>query len=458
VIARHGYSLTRRLLALFLASGAFLVGVLAVVTAFLAPSFSVLATLSSLEGAAEDLSESISVDSDGALVARSESRVEAWGYDALYQNIGYRIVEADTLKVLLESSAEPSALIRRIPADIALGATTLEDGGGLVLRTETDVAGRTVYVDVARSDQITDLALEAVLPAALETLLIATSTGFAFIVLYSFVLVWIVRKEMLDLTRRVAGIGPDAPGRRIAVGELPRELQPLASAFNEALERVDASVERERRFVANAAHELRTPLAVIRARLEELRPDTLLSQNLRTDTDYMTRVVSQLLDLAKVQSDGLAMSFPRDANPMEAARSILSMLAPIAVNRGVELSLEDDGHSSKRWSISQPALQILIRNLSENAIAACGHGGSVVVRLNWSQLSVSDSGPGIPIAARERIFDRFWRGDARSRTGAGLGLSIVAEIAHSAGAKVEVGDDPDLGGARFQIEFPAAGP
>jgi len=453
VIVRKGNSLTLKLLAVFFVSGTLLFGALAVVVAALAPNFSVLATRSSLEGMAEDLTEALAVDRSGTLSARFDENVVAWGYDALYQNMGYRIVDALTQAVLLESSAQPSATMRTIAVDIPLGASALDEDGGMVLRTEADVGGRKVYVDVVRTDRISDLALEAVVPAALETLIMATSTGVVFILIYAFILVLIVRKEMLGLTRRVAGLGPKTQGQRIAVDELPQELQPLASAFNAALDRVDAGVERERRFVANAAHELRTPLAVIRARLEQPGQETLLTADLRKDTDYMTRVVSQLLDLAKVQSQGLSPPFGCDADPLEAARSMIAMLAPLAVGRRVDLSLDAPEPCLRCWPISQPALQIMVKNLIENAIAAAGSGGSVVVRLEPHTLSVSDNGPGVPEEARRRVFDRFWRGESRSRSGVGLGLSIVDEIARSAHARVEVDWDPELGGARFRVTF-----
>ncbi len=153
MIVRKGNSLTLKLLAVFFVSGTLLFGALAVVVAALAPNFSVLATRSSLEGMAEELTEALAVDRSGTLSARFDENVVAWGYDALYQNMGYRIVDALTQAVLLESSAQPSATMRTIAVDIPLGASALDEDGGMVLRTEADVGGRKVYVDGHGSSQ-----------------------------------------------------------------------------------------------------------------------------------------------------------------------------------------------------------------------------------------------------------------------------------------------------------------
>jgi signal transduction histidine kinase len=251
-----------------------------------------------------------------------------------------------------------------------------------------------------------------------------------------------------ELHRRV----PDPPGTD--------EIARLAATMNQMLERLERGRERERRFVSDASHELRSPVATIRQHaevalahpdgtsLEELA-EVVLEEDVR-----LQRLVEDLLLLARMDEGSLVLaSAPVDLDDLlfEEAERV----------RGIRgLHVDVSGVSAGRVSGDRKRLATVVRNLGDNAArhAASAVAFSLVRRGDDVVLGVEDDGDGIPPAERERIFERFVRlEEARDRDsgGSGLGLAIVAEIAEVHGAKVSVGTGA-LGGARFEVRFPAA--
>jgi two-component system sensor histidine kinase QseC len=237
----------------------------------------------------------------------------------------------------------------------------------------------------------------------------------------------------------------------------PEEIRPLIDSINHLFARVEQAIEAEKRFTADAAHELRTPLAALAAQAqvamrardaEERRHaiDQLIASSRRG-----SRLVDQLLTLARVD--------PNEAPPAGAveldwlAQQVCAINGPLAVENGVTLELD-----TVPTTVTGDAdmLRILLRNLVDNAIRYTPAGGQVAVSVTERTLSVSDSGPGIPPEERERVFNRFHRLAGQEKEGSGLGLSIVARIAERHGATIRLSERDGGVGLRVSVEFPAA--
>jgi signal transduction histidine kinase len=248
-------------------------------------------------------------------------------------------------------------------------------------------------------------------------------------------------------------VDPARPGLRLPETGLPGEVAPLVAAVNQALARLEAALGAQRRFVGDAAHTLRTPLAVLTARLDSL-PDEPVTTALRGDADRMTRLIEQMLQMARLDGMPLDVSQPVDLRAV--AVEAISALAPLAVRRGAELALSEPAPVAPlRGNRAAPV--IALTNLIENALAHAPAGSLVeVVVAPPARISVLDRGPGVSVADRRVIFERFGRGHAAGTAGAGLGLAIVAGIAVAHRGSVQV-VARDGGGGAFELELGTLG-
>jgi len=245
----------------------------------------------------------------------------------------------------------------------------------------------------------------------------------------------------------------------IAVTSLPREVAPLVLELNRLLIRLHSAFQAQRAFIADAAHELRSPLTAVRLDLQLLdrAPDEAARlearANLGAAVERAIHLVEQLLTLARNE--------PRDErgelSPVlletAASEGIADTHAP-ALARGIDLGL--DAEPDVRVMGDRDALRTLVRNLVDNAVRYTPAGGRVQVQTaktpQGALLEVTDSGPGIPAADRERVFDRFYRRVSAPEGGSGLGLAIVKAIADRHGARVSLADAPG-GGLRVTVDF-----
>jgi signal transduction histidine kinase len=273
-----------------------------------------------------------------------------------------------------------------------------------------------------------------------------------FVAVILLLTVYSIRRSVRPLraaSAEASNIGPGSISIRLPETDVPTEALPLVLAVNHALDRLEQGFAIQRQFTANAAHELRTPLTIITARLDSLEGNGQLSA-LRQEVGRMNRLVEQLLCVARLDSIALDVSAPVDLRQI--AEEVVGSMAHLALASGRSIALTGAEHSV-RITGNPDAIADALRNLIENALAHTGPGTEVIVEVaSDGALSVSDSGPGIPLLDRSRIFDRFWRGKGARSEGAGLGLAIVMEIVRAHDASIAVGDHIPCG-ARFDLRF-----
>ena len=254
-------------------------------------------------------------------------------------------------------------------------------------------------------------------------------------------------QPLRKISERAASIAPATISQRLPLGSAPREIAPLVTAFNATLDRLEAGWRAQQEFSANAAHELRTPLATLRAQVESvLKPED------RKDAieviDRLSRLITQLLTLAEADSGEEAPKGPFDL--VEVAHAVTSDMAAAILASGRDVAFES---AHERWDChGAPGLvEVALRNLLENAARHTPRGSEILVSIDVSgRLFVSDDGPGVLPSFHNRLFRRFSKADSRG-VGAGLGLSIVDRVMVLHGGEARLAPSPS--GARFVLDF-----
>ncbi len=320
------------------------------------------------------------------------------------------------------------------------------------------VATRERVIQVAQPRQIRQrLAADAALRSVLPLLLLAPLMALA---------IWWLAALTLAPLRRVAAQVRERDEQSLnalPTAGLPDEVAPLVSALNALLQRLGRSLDTQRAFVSEAAHELRSPLTALKLQLrlltragdEASRTEAITS--LSAGIDRAARLVEQLLALARSEPGAPAAPLqPLDLS--DVVRQAVADSVPFAQSRGTEFELFADALVT--ISGDRAALAMLARNLADNAVRYSPPGARVELRVGIVDgvptLQVDDAGPGIPPAERERVFDRFYRrsvhDELSDEQGTGLGLAIVRSVAARHGADVALGDSP-LGGLRVTVRF-----
>lgn len=282
----------------------------------------------------------------------------------------------------------------------------------------------------------------------------------------SGLLIWIIIGRGLNSLNRVAQeVANRAPGylEPVNIKEVPEEIKPVVDELNKLFFRLKEGFEREKRFAADAAHELRTPLAALKTQAQvALNTKSLDEKNealhkLISSVNRSTHIVQQLLTMSRLVPEAANLHAKSSVNLGKLTREILAAIAPSAVEKHIDLEFIQ-GKKIPAIAGNATALGLLIRNLVDNAIRYCDVNGQVLVRLSKEHaavlLEVIDNGPGIPIKLRSRVFERFYRLLGNKSTGSGLGLGIVAQICELHGGHIELDSPPEGTGLVVRVYFP----
>ena len=244
----------------------------------------------------------------------------------------------------------------------------------------------------------------------------------------------------------------------------PYEVRPLVRAMNDLLSRLSAALAAQQRFIADAAHQLRTPVAALKTQAElavrQVRDGEAQAtlQQLHTAADHAARLVNQLLTLARAEPGSHRSVMRERVNLAALARETTGEWVPRSLNRRIDLGF-DDTSTDATISADPFLVRELLNNLIDNAINYTPAGGHITVRVTTDDdkpsLEVEDNGSGIPEDERVRVFERFYRSAGGSPEGCGLGLAIVREIAQGHGATATILSGANHRGTRVVIEFPS---
>lgn len=246
---------------------------------------------------------------------------------------------------------------------------------------------------------------------------------------------------------QAARIDMNSISQQLRSDNVPEEIGPLVDAINAALERLDAGVARQKRFTANAAHELRTPLAILRSRLDNAKASPLKAA-LVSDASQLRVILEEMLVAARLNDGQLRLDQTIDLKLT--AKQVASSLTVIAMNRNRFIDFDADTTEALA-SGNQRAIESVVTNLLVNALRAEPENGSVHMEVRGTLVSVVDHGEGVAPEHREMIFEPFWRKD-ETTPGTGLGLAIAKEIMNAHGGRIWVEDTPG-GGATFNLYF-----
>ncbi len=340
------------------------------------------------------------------------------------------------------------------PDEHAFYDATLEGERVRVAALAIGVDNGVVVVQVAETLIKRDkLVLELLIASTVPQLLIA----FAAVALFWFG----IGRGLAPLDRLREEVAARSPRdlRPVAEEGKPREVKPLIGALNQLLSRLNAAIESQQRFIANAAHQLRTPLAGLKthAELARRQPSTVelksLLDMIAGETERTSHLINQLLTLARAEPGEAASGRPVNLHDL-IGRDVREWVQR-AVIKNIDLGFELED----AWTLGEPLLlHELFANLLDNALVYTQAGGSVTVRTTErngeTTLEVEDNGPGIPEAEREKVFERFYRIAATEGEGCGLGLSIVAEIAERHNGRIDLTAPPGGRGTLIRATFP----
>ena len=370
-----------------------------------------------------------------------------WLYENLNQILLFRVFNAQNVTLLSSKTGNDIWLaLQQDNVDVSLFSSFTHENDVFYTVTESIYRdGEEYFFQVAMSKELYVFMNKCfAIPRVLAGIIVFSVVFFfVFVMCSGTTLRWAV-KPLEDISKESARISPTSISDRLNSENVPHEISSLVASFNEVLERVELGFRSQQEFLTKVAHELKTPLALIRAQIElneiEVHRATLLC-----DVDHMTRQVQQLIMLAEVCE--IQNYCYRDQYVDNIIVDVADFLLPLA--RSVSVDIHIEGQSEKTWRIDESAFFILIKNLIENAIQHSPQYSSVVVVLEENTINVRDYGTGIQEKDTLHVFERFWRGEHRRDLGAGLGLAICREIAQAHGFNLSLKNENP--GVSFKI-------
>lgn len=403
---------------------------------------------------AEGLAGRTAFGADGTPIGFDETKIERWVLTGFGDEVIVRIADAEG-RVVFAPAGEFTALTADgAPFAPRTQAFALTRKGVAMHGATAEVLhqGRRWYVQFAASDRLVLQMRESFgIPALHQGMLVIGITFLTVFLLATHITLQRMLKPLRIASQEALRITPQTLDARVRTDGLPKELAPLVDAFNHALDRLQTGFRTQQEFLANAAHELKTPLALIRAQIE-LEPSDQRNPYLLQDVDRMARQVQQLLHLAEASEP--RNYHPEPVDPQAAVAEVCGYMERVARQGGVRIVQQVDA-AGPGWQADRGALFTLFKNLLENAIQHSPQGGVVTVAADADAggFSVADRGAGVAPADLGRLFDRFWRGASRRDEGAGLGLSICQEIARAHGWRIEAAPGADGVGLVMRVRF-----
>jgi signal transduction histidine kinase len=399
---------------------------------------------------AHKLASELRFDESGQPVSIDLDERTKWLFDFGSTELMYRALDASG-HVLLASRGAPDI--------ISWGADDLASSRGVMKRVTINgkpfdvvtlevMHGQTPFflqsaASVAFNKAVLGEKIEPIPAIVGDTLLIAT-------IIFGLTLTFTVRRVLRPLrvaSDAAASITPQNLRMRLSIKGVPSEIKPILIAFNDALARLENGFAVQQQFLASAAHELQTPLTLIRGQIE-LQPEVENKDLLFREIDLMARQVRQLLHLAEV-SESQNFEFG-EVDKVDVAEDVVDYLARKADKKQVKLHV-DAPVIPATMRADRSALFILLKNIVENAINATPSHGSVIVSVDEKTICVQDEGPGVDPDHLPFLFERFWRAPDAQHDGAGLGLSICKEIALAHNWKLSV--KTLASGTQFIVSF-----
>ncbi|HEV2189930.1 MAG TPA: HAMP domain-containing sensor histidine kinase [Stellaceae bacterium] len=402
-----------------------------------------------LRDQAAELAKLIDRGPDGALRIHLTARL-ADLYSVDYGRYSYAVGNASG-QVLLSSFPDGRAITPTAPPiSQEISFSGRYDGSEIFgISVPAEVAGENVWIEVSQDLTHRDVLIDDIVTQFFTRVGWITAPILLLLLVIDVAIIRRALRPVVAASRLAEQIGPLHTDLRLPEAGMPREVQPLVRAVNQALDRLEEGFRGQREFTADAAHELRTPLAILRTQIDMIG-DRELAQSLRNDVENMSRLVNQLLEMAELETFVIGRS--ETADLVAVASEVAAFLAPIALARDKSVAVTG---ARKPVLVSGNAemLSRAVRNLVENALVHTPVRTTVEIEIDPAgSIVVSDRGPGVPAAEREQIFRRFWRRDRRRQGSSGLGLSIVARIAERHRATISVDSRPG-GGAVFTLAF-----
>lgn len=386
-----------------------------------------------LADAAEGLVNNIEFDSHGRPVGFDSSLEDrAWLYEGPQREAAYRILDEAGNVAVFSSSGEEFWTADGDLVRLARGNFTFEHEGktfyGATQPLEHE--GRRWYLQFAVSARFLDVVYTVSFPQVVAAVAVFGLVLFVAFGLCAYITLRYTLKPLRDVSESAAAISPRSINARLNTDAVPAEIAPLVDSFNHTLERLERGYRLQQEFLGHAAHELKTPLALIRAQIELIADGNNDREALLSDVGYMTRQVQQLLLLAEASE---AHSYQFSVVRMQdIAHEVSTYLQRMAESADVHLTVlaPDQGVT---WKADRGACFTLLKNLLENAIQHAPEQTLVSVEIQENIITVRDRGPGVEPEQLALLFSRFWRGVHRRDHGAGLGLAICQEIAMAHG-------------------------
>jgi signal transduction histidine kinase len=350
---------------------------------------------------------------------------------------GYALAVSDENGNLLYSSLfRGEDLLKIRPTDERLLQQRVHGTDYYGLIYPVRAGGHTAWIGVAQNYASPDVIIDDVVARFLRRIAWIMLPIFGLLLFLDVILIRRVLRPVREVSEVAAHISPARPSERLPAAQLPQEIRPLANAVNLVLDRLEQALNSQREFTADAAHEMRTPLAILRTRIDTtLEP--FAAKELQADIDDIVRILDQLLELAELE--GTTSFGWCESDLHDICAGVVATMAPLAITSGKMVEFCCAGRPTI-WC-NPDMVSRALRNLVENAIRFSPPGGSVEIEVAAPDIiRVADKGPGIQPEERETIFRRFWRKDRQGKDHSGLGLAIVAKIAQIHGGSIKVID------------------